>query len=72
MSEPTKENISLVLRGFEEFYQFITRTKTFDFQQFVNFMEPIFKTAGYRNSKHPSEQSFCKMTRGGGEYFNYS
>lgn len=28
MSEPTKENISLVLRGFEEFYQFMTRTKT--------------------------------------------
>ena len=66
MSEPTKENISLVLRGFEEFYQFMTRTKTFDLKQFVNFMEPLFKTAGYRNSKQPSEQSPRKLTRGVG------
>ena len=65
MSEPTKENISTVMRGFEEFYQFMTRTKTFDLKQFVNFMEPIFKTAGYRNSKQPLEQSPRKLTRGG-------
>ena len=56
MREPSKENISLVLRGFEGFYQFMTGTKTVDLQQFVSFMEPIFKTAGYRNAEQPPRE----------------
>ncbi len=53
--EPSQENISTVVNGFGQFYNYMLQTKGFNLQEFVNFMEPRFKSAGYRdasNSKH--------------------
>ncbi len=51
MNKPTKENISDVMNGFEKFFVHIVKTQNFDLKEFANFMEPIFKSAGYRDEK---------------------
>ena len=50
MSKPTKENIALVMSGFQEVFNHMVKTQSFDLQAFVNFMEPRFAAAGYRNT----------------------
>lgn len=49
MSTPTKENISLVVNGFEQFFEHMLKSQSFNLQEFVNFMEPRFTAAGYRS-----------------------
>lgn len=48
MSTPTNENIALVMNGFEQFLDHVNKTKGFNVQEFVNFMEPKFAAADYR------------------------
>ena len=48
MSEPTKENIATVTDGLENFFEHMIKTQSFNLEEFVNFMEPRFETAGYR------------------------
>lgn len=50
LSTPTKENIETVMRGFEEFFAHMVKTQGFNLQEFVNFMEPKFAAAGYRDT----------------------
>lgn len=49
MSAPTKENIATVMRGFEDFFEHTITKQVFDLHDFMNFMEPKFKEAGYRD-----------------------
>ena len=49
MSTPSKNDIQLVLNGFEEFFLRMIKTNNFDLNEFVNFMELRFKSAGYRD-----------------------
>lgn len=49
MNEPTKENIATVMSGFEKFFEHMIQTQNFNRDEFVNFMEPIFKATGYRD-----------------------
>lgn len=58
LNTPTKENIATVRRGFEEFFAHMIKTQSFNLQEFVNFMEPKFAAAGYRD----------KINRVGGGY----
>lgn len=48
--EPSQENISTVVSGFGQFYNHMLQAKGFNLQEFVNFMEPRFKSAGYRDA----------------------
>ena len=41
--------VSAVVDGFKMFYNHVIETKKFDVIELKNFMEPIFKKAGYRN-----------------------
>lgn len=42
------KNIESVIAGFEKYLQHMIYTKQINLVEFVNFMEPIFKNAGYR------------------------
>ena len=59
--ETGRENISLVMSGFQEVFNHMLKTQSFNLQAFVNFMEPRFAAAGYRTQNNNS----------GGGYFNY-
>jgi len=59
LNAPTKENIATVMRGFEEFFAQMIKTQNFNLQEFFNFMEPKFTTAGYRD----------KINRVGGDIY---
>ena len=59
MNAPTKENIATVMRGFEEFFAQMIKAQNFNLQEFFNFMEPKFTTAGYRD----------KINRVGGDIY---
>lgn len=48
--QPTQENISTVTSGLEQFFAYMIQTRSFDLKTFVNFMEPRFKAAGYRDA----------------------
>ena len=50
MSAPTKENILSVMKGFADFFNHMLQTNGFNLQEFVKFMEPKFKAAGYRDT----------------------
>lgn len=51
-----KKNIDDVISGLEKYLQHMNDTKQVNIQEFMNFMEPIFKNAGYRE-KNISAQS---------------
>ena len=51
MSKPTAENVAAVVNGFKHFFERILQTKSFNPQEFMNFMEPIFAQAGYRDTE---------------------
>ena len=67
MSNPTKENIATVMNGFAEFFNRMTQTQNFNLKEFVNFMEPRFKAAGYRDKP---EYNARNVAGGRREYFN--
>ena len=50
MGNPTEKNIATVINGFNIFFDHIVQKQNLDLNEFVNFMEPIFKTAGYRDT----------------------
>ena len=49
MNEVTSKNIETVTGALEEYLQRIIQTTQFNLQDFVNFMEPKFTEAGYRD-----------------------
>ena len=51
MSKPTAENVAAVVNGLKQFFGHMLQTKTFNPQEFMNFMEPIFAQAGYRDTE---------------------
>ena len=63
MSEPTKENIVTVMSGFEEFFEHMNQTQSFNLQEFVDFMEPKFEAAGYRETSHMTSSNVLILTR---------
>lgn len=48
MREVKKSDIELVINGLEEFLKIISEKRVFTFEELVNFMEPKFAEAGYR------------------------
>ena len=59
-----QEQIQLVIDGFQKSHQHFVETKAFNTVDFKNFMEPIFKEAGYRTD--------AKKMGGGYEYSDNS
>ena len=57
MSEVSKENIAAVTGALEEYLQRIVQTTQFNLQEFVNFMEPKFAAAGYRETPRVNEKN---------------
>ena len=55
MSTPSKNDVELVMKGFEEFFAHMIRSQNFDLKEFVTFMEPKFKAAGYRDKEKKLE-----------------
>lgn len=53
MSEMPKESVAVVIGALEEYLQRIIQTAQFDLQDFMNFMEPKFASAGYRAPAPP-------------------
>ncbi len=43
-----KKDISVVIEGLEKYLKHMTESNQFNIREFMNFMEPIFKNAGYR------------------------
>ena len=55
MSVPTKEEISVVMKGFEDFYNDnIKSQQELDVKTFLDFTEPKFVEAGYREKIYPA------------------
>ena len=52
-----KKSIESVISALEKYLQHIIETKNFNIQDFVNFMEPIFAQAGYRDKKISSKEN---------------
>ena len=52
MNTPSKSDIEFVLNGFEEFLSYVVKTHILNLDEFVNFMEPRFKAAGYRSVRN--------------------
>ena len=57
MSKPTAENIETIITGLKQFFGHMLQTKTFHLQEFINFMEPRFAAAGYRDTEKFKSQS---------------
>ena len=66
MSKPTKENIALVMNGFEEFYKNNVKDQEIDIKAFFDFIEPKFIEAGYREKFNPT----LKNNTGRGMYLS--
>ena len=48
MNEVKPSDIKLVTDAFGQYINYVTKTKSVNLQEFVNFMEPVFVKAGYR------------------------
>ena len=55
MIKSTKKDISTVISGFEKFFDHMVKTQGFDLNEFLNFMEPRFAAAGYRNAQSDTQ-----------------
>lgn len=62
MSTPTKENIATVVNGFEQFFEHMLKAQSFNLQEFVNFMEPKFTAAGYRETPTLASNNILILT----------
>lgn len=51
MNSPTEENIETVITGLKMFFEHMIETKDFSLREFFDFMEPIFTSEGYRDTK---------------------
>ena len=69
MSFPTKENIATVMSGFEEFFERMKKAQAFNLQEFVDFMEPKFEAAVYRETSQLTSGNVLILTEGGGGDF---
>ena len=55
MNTPTKEEISVIMKGFEDFYNDnIKSQQELDVKTFLDFTEPKFVEAGYREKIYPA------------------
>ena len=61
MSEVKPSDIKTVLDAILKYRNQIIRTNSINFQELMNFMEPVFKKVGYREPP----------ARGGAEYSDY-
>lgn len=61
-----KENVSAVVNGLAKFFDHMIQTGSFNLNEFVNFMEPIFKAEGYRDAdKNIRGRNILILTEGG-------
>ena len=69
MSNPTIENIATVMNGFAEFFNHMIQMQNFDLKEFVSFMEPKFKAAGYRDANKLGKGNILILTEiGAGDF----
>ena len=61
-----QKNIELVLGGFQQFYQHMMQTQSFDPIEMRNFMDPIFERAGYRSFNNDERQTNILILNNGG------
>ena len=62
MDEVKKSDIELVTNALWQYFEHMKKTRKVNLKEFVNFMEPIFDKAGYRqNPKGEGHKpiSFC-------------
>ena len=52
------------MSGFEEFYKHMVETHSFNLKEFINFMEPRFATAGYREKSQLTGGNVLILTEG--------
>ena len=62
MGNPTKENIATVVNGFKMFFNHMIQTDSLDLNEFINFMEPIFKAEGYRDEQNFASGNILILT----------
>ena len=53
------------MSGFEEFFERMNQTQSFNLQEFVNFMEPKFEAAGYRETSQLTIGNVLVLTESG-------
>ena len=64
VSVPQKDSVSIIMDALKEFYDKNLKDQEFDVKVFMDFMEPKFAEAGYREgfATHPE----ARKTMGGG------
>ena len=63
--DPQKDSVSFIMEAFKEFYDKNLKDQEFDVKAFMDFMEPKFAEAGYRQGFNPN-LIIQKKNMGGG------